>query len=123
MQRDAPVLSPSFMASRTMQARKQVESAIERAKALEADERRDERIASQRCKACFYFPRMAGQAITAQPCACCAAPQTYSNTDTDVLCLPCASEHALCKHCGGDLDMRAARRSWPTVSAADLAAK
>jgi len=91
---------------------------IDKADRAERDTEKPQRIAAQRCKACWYVLRggmLAGQAFTEQPCACCLLPQTYGSTNTDALCMACAQAHSMCKHCGGDLDMRTQRRSWPDI--------
>jgi hypothetical protein len=87
---------------------------LERARRAEQDVDRQARLAKGFCVSCHYvIGRIGGAAMTSQPCACCLAPQMYASTNTDALCLPCAKEHSLCKHCGGDLDMRERRRNWP----------
>jgi hypothetical protein len=89
---------------------------IEKAARADRDAQKGERIAAQNCKACWYVLRggmVAGAAMTTQPCACCLLPQTYGSTNTDALCMPCAHQNSMCKHCGGDLDMRTQRRIWP----------
>jgi hypothetical protein len=115
MDRKAPILDQYLMVISTNRARSQVDSIIAQARAMEQDEDQAARLARHFCKGCHYPRRMAGQAFTNQPCACCAEPQTYSSTSTDNLCLPCAKEHSLCKHCAGDLEMRVGRRKWPEV--------
>ena len=70
------------------------------------------------CKVCFYLRpgRIGGAAMTTQPCAICEKDQTYGNTCTDPLCLPCAQREKLCKHCGGDVLSRGRRVFVPTES-------
>lgn len=114
MDRKAPNFDRYLMVSNTTRARRRVDDAIELAQRLIDDTDKSARLKAQLCQACHYFSRMAGAACTAQPCACCASPQMYGSTATDVLCNPCAKEHSLCKHCGGDLEMRVGRRKWPT---------
>ena len=116
MDRKAPVLDRYQMVSRTNMARMQVNSILARARSMETDDDRTARLARHFCVACHYSRGLAGQAFTNQPCACCATQQTYSSTATDVLCLPCAKEHSLCKHCAGDLEMRVGRRKWPELA-------
>ena len=117
MERAAPEFDRYLLVSRTEMARRRVDGAIQLARDLGNDSDKEARILKQRCKACHYFSRMAGQAFTSQPCAACGTSQTYSSTNTDVLCMDCAKRHDLCKHCGGDLEMRAGRRNWPTEAA------
>jgi hypothetical protein len=91
-------------------ANRRIRDTLKRAQQIKQDSDREARIARQLCKACHYFPAIAGQAFTDQPCACCDAMQTYSSTHTDALCMECAKAHELCKHCSGDIDMRSDRQ-------------
>jgi hypothetical protein len=113
MPRQPRLFNPLAMSNASFISLKRVDKTLELAKTLAEDSEHTQRLAAQLCMACHYFPRMAGQAFTDQPCACCHALQTYSTTDTDALCLPCAKEGSLCKHCGGDLGMDAGRNTWP----------
>ena len=60
------------------------------------------------CKSCSYlFPdRIGGSAITSTVCGICEKPMMFGNSCTDVLCKQCAESNLLCKHCGGDIDMK-----------------
>lgn len=90
------------------------EAALKTAENIRLDPNKAERIAKSQCKSCFYvLGRIGGAAMTQQPCACCGENQTYGSTNTDNLCLECAKKHQLCKHCGGDINLRAKRRNWP----------
>jgi hypothetical protein len=117
MERKAPAFDMHLFLSRSELAKARVDATIRKAKELEEDAQREERLGRQFCKACHYFSRLAGQAFTSQPCACCATPQTFSSTLTDVLCMNCATTHDLCKRCGGDIEMRIDGRTWPSVPA------
>lgn len=92
-----------------------IKSAVKYANLLTQDPDREKRVEVSLCKPCFYSVGMGGAAITTQPCACCEKPQVYSSTNTDALCLECAQEHSLCKHCMGDLFNRAGRSKWPVI--------
>lgn len=113
MQNNPKSMTHKYMTSRTLRAKQQVNDTLKRAKEIENDTRKDERKVAQRCKACFYFTGFAGAAMTMQPCMSCHSPEQYGSTNTDALCLSCAREFDLCKHCGGDLEMRERRREWP----------
>lgn len=118
MQRPARRMTPDLMVHATLDAKYRVRRTLELARALEGDTRQAERLALNVCKACFYRePRIAGAAITQQPCMCCGEVQMYGSTNTDALCFECAHTHSLCKHCGGDLDMDEDRASWPAPQA------
>lgn len=116
MKNNAKKFTPEAMTLATGLAKRRVQNTIDLAQSLAADAGRERRLADQRCAACYYFPRVAGQAFTDQPCACCGIEQTYSSTDTDALCITCAVVHDLCKHCGGDLNMDSTRSHWPEAS-------
>ncbi len=114
MNRPARKLDIIAMTSSTHMAVRMTEDTIRMAERLEADPARAQRIAGSLCRWCFYASgRLAGAAMTMQPCSACGVDQHYSSTATDVLCLPCANEHSLCKRCGGDREMRTLRRKWP----------
>jgi hypothetical protein len=81
------------------------------------DNRQEDREKKQECKACFYSSRFGGSAMVTQPCMCCGKDVMYSSTNTDRLCMYCAKKHQLCKHCGGDISMRARRKDWPEKDA------
>lgn len=68
------------------------------------------RINSQTCVVCFYAWGMAGQAFTETNCAKCEKLMQFSETDTDMLCKPCALESRLCKKCGSDMKYKERRR-------------
>jgi len=99
----------------TAQSKRRVEDTLARAERIKNDTDKAERLEAQLCKACFYFTGIGGAAMTARECAGCGEDQLYGSTNTDALCMSCASEHSLCKHCGGDLEMREGRRNWPST--------
>ena len=113
MKRVKATMNTINMINATNIARSKIFDTIQRAKDIEHDSRANERLLACLCKACFYFPTIAGAAITDRPCMCCEKTVTYSNTNTDKLCMDCAEKHDLCKHCGGDLYMRTNRKNWP----------
>lgn len=80
---------------------------------FDQDPKRESRIAQHRCIPCFYLVRLAGAAITYQPCGLCGKDQAFSSTSTDVVCVDCARAHAMCSHCGADIDGDAAREDYP----------
>lgn len=118
MERNVPRFDRQLMLSHTQLAKARVEETLKRARNIEEDTQREARVERQFCKACHYFSRIAAQAFTTQPCACCGVPQTYSSSATDVLCMDCAQSHDLCKHCGGDLEMHTGRQNWPSARSA-----
>lgn len=86
---------------------------LQQAELVTLDQLSKKRREQQECKACYYGPKMGGQAITESECSCCGTTMTFASTNTDILCLSCAKDHRLCKHCGGDINMNSRRREWP----------
>lgn len=80
------------------------------------DEDRDKHVrrAVAECQYC-YVPyranRIGGCAMTEAECGLCGTLLQFGNTCVDVLCLDCAKANQLCKHCGGDVDMKRRRRT------------
>lgn len=78
------------------------------------DTNRESRLKDQLCVVCYESDKIGGCAITRKPCDACQTPVTYSSTYTDMLCHLCAKNHKLCKHCGGDIQLK--RRRYPRVA-------
>ncbi len=115
MNKTARPMTPQSMKSATWMSSRRVEDLLKLAKKLQRDPQREQRLAEQKCKACFYFVGLAGAAFTSQPCMSCGEVQRYSSTNTSAMCVPCAQRGSLCRHCGGDLDMDPQRDSWPAA--------
>lgn len=113
MEQRPQAMNVGNMIGATERAQQRVKGWIEHAAEVQADARKAERIARLECKACFYTSRIGGAAITYRPCMSCGSRECYASTATDVLCAPCATAGDLCKHCGGDRELRARRRKWP----------
>ena len=112
------------MTSATYMAECSAQDVIRRAMEYQDDPARGLRIAANKCKACYYVRGgMAGAACTSQPCSGCGVVQHFGSTATDILCDGCASEHSLCKRCGGDRETRTLRRKWPTFDYTNTPAK
>ena len=104
------------MTNATHQAKSRTEDLVDRAIRLQGDTYRTKRIRAGLCRWCYYAAgRVGGAAMTSQPCSACSEEQVYASTCTDVLCLPCAVKHDLCKRCGGDQETRTLRRKWPAL--------
>lgn len=86
--------------------------AIRRARLLEEDPRKDERLEIPLCKTCMYMPRLGGAAITKSNCAICGEEIVNASTNTNLVCQTCAKLHDLCAHCGGDVHGRLGRRKF-----------
>jgi len=90
---------------------------LQEAESIKTDDDKKNRLEKSECKMCFYRKgRIGGCAMTEQPCGICGIPVMYGSTCTDVLCLNCAKEHELCKHCGADRELRANRRKFNWIS-------
>jgi hypothetical protein len=115
MEQRPVVMSKSLMISATERAQRRIKEWEEFSTAVLTDGRKEERLARLECKACFYPGRIGGAAMTYRPCMSCSSRELYGSTNTDVLCAPCATAGDLCKHCGGDREMRARRKNWPAA--------
>lgn len=96
----------------TLIAQKRVNQWIKTAENVLKDTQQEKRLAAHQCKACFYGTSVSGRAMTAHSCGACGKEEVFPNTDFHALCMECAKKDALCKRCGGDLEMNL-ERSWP----------
>lgn len=104
-------IDPAKIEFRTNQNKHYAESNVEDANRYTNDVDKAERIKQGKCKYCYYMATsMAGQVITVQLCGICDIDMTFGSTATDALCATCATEHKLCKKCGGDIDMNPFRK-------------
>lgn len=99
----------------TERSKRYISNILDLAMMLKIDHNKKERLNANQCVWCFYGSRIGGAAMSHNKCMSCNKEEMYSSTDTDVLCLPCAKEHKLCKHCGADLELRVGRRNWSEV--------
>ena len=113
MRQSTKKLNKANMLDATASAKRRVKEWIDLAEEVSKDTRKALRLERCECKACFYSSRVGGNAITIRACAICGIDQVYGSSCTDVLCLGCATDHLLCNHCGGDLEMRVRRKDWP----------
>lgn len=67
------------------------------------DKDREIRRIEQLCKECYYGPNIGGDMITLSQCSCGAIIMN-ENTNKDALCINCAKEKHVCKHCGKEMD-------------------
>lgn len=70
------------------------------------DANKKERQSSKECVICYYDSKIGGAAMTSANCKICDATMTFGSTNVDKLCKKCASEHALCRHCGADINLK-----------------
>lgn len=85
---------------------------IAKAMAYLIDRDKKDRLKKQECAYCFYFcsSRIGGQAMTNWNCKACGRQDMYGNTAVPSICNSCATKHALCTRCAGDVHMRVSRR-------------
>ena len=106
-------LSRAIIAGASARSKQRVDHTLKLAESIRSDSESQSRLEACLCKACHYFSQIGGAAVTNRECAGCGKDETYGSTATDALCLGCATAHSLCKRCGGDLRMRANRKTWP----------
>lgn len=94
----------------TGQSKHSMDHIVALADKLTTDPDKKNRLIKSECKPCYYINRVGGCVITHKECMICGIEVTSSSTDVSVLCVPCAKEHSLCSHCGGDLNLRVGRR-------------
>jgi len=101
--------------SATDRAKRRIEGIRESLNNFEGDPKKSERLEESKCKVCFYINnvRIGGAMMTQRECGICKEPQQYSSTATEPLCTPCAKTNSLCKQCGGDINMKHARKERP----------
>lgn len=113
------VMNPANMERASTTAQIYVHDILARAEKIKEDAQKDIRVSEQECKACFYVrSKVGGSAMTSRACMCCGSDVLYGSTCTDVLCKDCAKENKLCKHCGGDINMKV-RKTWPKAKLAN----
>jgi hypothetical protein len=87
------------------------DAAIELAKNLKHDPERDARLAKGECPMCYYQKgRIGGAAMTNRECGLCGKLMQFTSTNTDTVCQECAVARKLCRHCGGDINMKQRRK-------------
>lgn len=106
----------ALIVSRTDHGHAQIEDALRRAKELQEDPRKEERLKKHECKACFYLRgRIGAAAMTRQDCGICGKEQMFGSSCTDVICPECAKANQLCRRCGADLELRTRRRNFDLI--------
>jgi len=89
---------------------------IERAAKVLADPDSIKRVKASECLVCFYGSRIGGACCASQRCGLC---DKEMSTCTDNFCLECARQNDLCKHCGGDIDLKYRRKTWPAANTSE----
>ena len=100
--------------NQTHRAKDYCKHILERADNIRADPRKEDRLKKAECPVCYYVDsRIGGAAITSKPCQICGKGLTFGNTCVDYLCEDCAKKYGLCKHCGGDIEMKDRKKREP----------
>lgn len=96
----------------THQAQQWYEMTAARIELMDNDLDREKRHAESECHYC-YVPYGAGRQgnSSGSLCGLCGGRTSSPSPCADVLCLDCAKANNLCKHCGGDVDMKRRRRT------------
>ncbi len=94
-------------------AKMRIESTLEAAEKYRSDPNREKRKEMAECLVCSEARRIGGCAMTTAICGICGKELLFGNTCVDVLCLDCAKANQLCKHCGGDIDLKDRRKPRP----------
>ena len=92
-----------------------IEWATKMAEGYQEDPDRKQRLDASECFSC-YRPYGGGRQGTDTGkflCGICNQPTFVTSPRADVLCLKCAKENQLCKHCGADVDLKSRRKSRP----------
>lgn len=102
------------------------DSTVKRAQQMTEDPDMVKRLEACECVVChtgYGSGRIGGAMITTRLCGVCDAEMRFCSTCTDAVCLSCAKRLGLCKHCGGDIDLKQRRKkrdfSPPPQRAAD----
>ncbi len=86
------------------------QEAVQKCYTIANDIDKDLRVLQQECVICFNDFRIGGTTSTITECALCDKEIFYANTNIDILCIDCAKEHNLCKHCGADINLEHRRK-------------
>ena len=75
---------------------------IKRWKDYENDIKKDYREKKHLCRECCYLKSWIGGAVmTTSKCELCGREIINTSTNTDKVCVKCAKELNICRHCGG----------------------
>ena len=107
MKKSKVLVDQDYIDRQTHWANCEAETLIKNVSEFQSDSRQENRKKIHECKRCFYLrgSTIAGQAFTDQDCGICSQTMTFGNTDTNVVCYPCAENHDLCVKCGGNINM------------------
>lgn len=92
------------------QATTMTRSYIEHCRKVVDDADRLNRWKVQECQRCYYNGKVGGQMITHSKCKSCEKELQFPSTNVDRLCIECAREQQVCKHCGADMELKNRRK-------------
>lgn len=99
--------------NRTYLGRVHRDHVLGRADQFRADPQKKERLEASECVVCFtgYGSGRAGGAMcTTVLCCFCEKEIHFGSTCIDIACVDCAKKHGICKHCGGDVNLKHRRK-------------
>jgi len=111
MIRQRPKLTDSDISFKNWGKSDYVKQTIELAENLQKDPDKKERLKASECIVCWYRGGgMVTNACVHTSCKSCNKELWFGNSNTDEICIDCAKEHKLCKHCGADLEYKERRK-------------
>ncbi|MBM5783156.1 MAG: hypothetical protein FJ368_07055 [Pelagibacterales bacterium] len=88
-----------------------IKKTLQLAKNLQEDPQKQERIKNCTCLVCWYRSGgMHTNSFVHTNCKSCNKDLQFVNSNTDEVCIDCAKEHKLCKHCGADIEYKERRK-------------
>lgn len=111
MRRPKRVIDAASVYNATAQAKHYIGKCRSTLRRIDEDPDREKRLKRQECGFCHYMAgKIGGAAVTTAPCGICDRQVSSGNTCIAALCLDCAKRLGLCKHCGGDIEMKHRRK-------------
>lgn len=113
MYRDKPKIDRASIERTTNEVASYVRALIERAEAIKDDAERHHRWDVSECVYCYgpYGADRQGSTCTVRmECGLCDKIVAFATSNFDLLCVECARKNGLCKHCGGDVDLKVRRK-------------
>jgi hypothetical protein len=107
MKKTKVLVDKDYIDRQTYWANREADDLIKSTSNFQNDSESESRLKLQLCKRCFYLRKgsIACQAFCDQDCGICGKTNTFSSSETDVLCFPCSKAHELCIKCGCNLNM------------------
>ena len=88
-----------------------IKSTLLLAKNLQEDPQKQQRIKNCMCLVCWYKAGgMHTNAGVITNCRSCNKDLQFGNGNIDAVCIDCAKDHKICKHCGADIEYKVRRK-------------